>query len=486
MTRLARLFLTDEKGAMAVFFAAALPVLVLFSGVAIDYATLARSKSRVQAITDAAALAANNAKVTTNEQALRVVTSFVKGQVSPDLRIDDEPAIAVSLADSGRTTNVVLTTNFRTRLLSSFRPLVPYQTSATVKRGLDNTVELALVLDTTNSMTTDNKIGTLKVAANNLVDILMKDSSNQVSIAVVPFAQYVNVGTAYRNASWLTRSDDYSVTGAPVCSPQKTTCATYTPTQVCQTSVKSNCRDVTTTTYNDGVPTTKTTQQCDTTCTKYTTQNTCTTWNYADQCNSPVSTYKWTGCVGSRSYPLNLNDDQPATKWPALYNNTTCSTELLPLSTDKTTIKAKISGLVPSGETYMPAGLVWGLHALSRTDPLSTAQPYDAQNRKPRKALVFMTDGMNTKSMSSTTSTTHTGTNTTLANTYTSQLCTNVKAKGIEVYTISLMVTDTTAMQMLRNCATDTEHSFDATDANALKSVFEAIAFSLQRPYLAN
>ena len=113
----------------------------------------------------------------------------------------------------------------------------------------------------------------------------------------------------------------------------------------------------------------------------------------------------------------------------------------------------------------MPAGLVWGLHALSKTDPISTAAAYDPSNKRPRKTVVFMTDGINTKSMSSTTSTTHTGSNTTLSNTYTSTLCTNIKNKGIEVYTISLMVTDATAMQMLRSCATDSAHYFDATDA---------------------
>lgn len=456
-----------------------------------DLASLTRSKSKMQALTDAAALASNNAKVKTSEQATQVATEFVLSQLTDDLRLDGTPAIAVSLADNGRTTQVVLTTNFRTRFLSAVKPLVPFQTRTTVKRGLDDTVELALVLDTTGSMAASNKLTTLKTAANNLVDNLMSDTGNQVSIAVVPFAQYVNVGTTYRNATWLTRSDDYEVRTAnpPTCTTPKTTCKTTTSSQVCTKTEKKNCKDVTTTTYNDGVPSYKTSQQCDTGCTKYETQQVCTEWNYGAQVCSPtpdtVSSYKWTGCVGSRAYPLNLTDDQPTIKWPALYN-TGCSAALTPLSKDKTAIKNQINALVASGETYMPAGLVWGLHALSKTDPLSTAADYDPGNRRPRKAVVFMTDGVNTKSMSSTTSTTHTGSNTVTANTYTSTLCNNIKNKGVEIYSISLMVTDATAMQMLRSCATDDSHYFDATDAAALTAVFQAIAFSLQRPYVAN
>lgn len=485
-------FLRNETGTTATVFAVMLPAVMMISGMTIDYVTLGASKAKLQAITDSAALASNNSKVTTQEQALRIATEFINSQVTDDLRLATAtPAIAVSLADNGRTTQVVVTADFRTRFMSAIKPLVPFQTRATVKRGLDNTVELALVLDTTGSMAASNKIGTLKTAANSLVDTLMADAGNQVSISVVPFAQYVNVGTAFRNASWLTRSDDYETrkTNAPTCTTPTTTCKTYTSSQVCTKTQKQNCRDVTTTTYNDGVPNSKTTQQCDTVCTKYDTQQTCSAWNYGPQVCTPtpdtVTKYTWTGCVGSRSYPLNLNDDQPSTKWPALYN-TTCSPALLTLSRDKAVIKSQINALSPSGETYMPSGLVWGLHALSKTDPIATAADYDPRNQKPRKVLVFMTDGVNTKSMSSSTSTTHTGSSTTTANSYTSTLCTTIKGKGIEVYSISLMVTDATAMQMLRDCATDGAHSFDAADASALTAVFQAIAFSLQRPFLSN
>ena len=151
-------FIRNESGVTAVVFAVVLPALVMAIGSTIDYVSLARSKSKLQAITDAAALASNNSKVTTSEQATRLATDFVKSQITDDLRLDGTPAIAVSLTDSGRTTRVVLTTNFRTRFMAVIKPLVPFQTSTTVKRGLDNTLELALVLDTTGSMAADNKM----------------------------------------------------------------------------------------------------------------------------------------------------------------------------------------------------------------------------------------------------------------------------------------------------------------------------------------
>ena len=69
----------------------------------------------------------------------------------------------------------------------------------------DTRIEVALVLDNTGSMASQGKIGGLKVAATNFTNTLFDAVKPTVSVkvGVVPFAQYVNVGTGNRNAAWM-------------------------------------------------------------------------------------------------------------------------------------------------------------------------------------------------------------------------------------------------------------------------------------------
>lgn len=97
-----------------------------------------------------------------------------------------------------------------------------------------------------------------------------------------------------------------------------------------------------------------------------------------------------------------------------------------------------------------------------------------------------MADGVNTKSMTSTTDGTHNGSSMTLANDDTAKLYATVQSRNIEVYTIALMVTDATVQHLLRSCATSGESFFDATDTSALESAFKKIAISLQTPYIGH
>ena len=66
-------------------------------------------------------------------------------------------------------------------------------------------LELALALDNTGSMASSNKMTELKKAAKELLQTLKKVAMNDddIKIAIVPFAQEVNVGTTNVNATWL-------------------------------------------------------------------------------------------------------------------------------------------------------------------------------------------------------------------------------------------------------------------------------------------
>ena len=66
-------------------------------------------------------------------------------------------------------------------------------------------LRVALVLDTTGSMASGNKIGNLQTAAKNLVTQLsnLVVNTGDVYISVVPFAIDVDVNSSNSGASWL-------------------------------------------------------------------------------------------------------------------------------------------------------------------------------------------------------------------------------------------------------------------------------------------
>lgn len=473
-------FSRDTRANMSTIFALSLVPVLASAGAAVDFGRLTLARTELQNALDAGVLSVNTMTVTTSDAAKTVVSNYVQTQLDKGTHLYDLNII-VTLSADGRTLSATASAKQKSSLMQVVG--IKYgeiNATSQVHIGLDNTVEMALVLDNTGSMAANNKMTTLKSSANMLIDTLMSDPKNKVRIGLVPFAQYVNVGTANRGASWLSNTTDYSTTSTTTVPGVCTAASCSTKQNVVGTT---NCHPVTTSSTNDGVVTYTTKTVCDNvygppyqvcvpaSCTQTTTKTTTTN-------------YKWTGCVGSRNYPLNLTDDQPNSTWPALYN-TTCGSVIVPLTSKVSTLKSAITAMTASGETYTPAGLVWGLNVLSPTQPFTEGDAYDPNKIKPRKALVFMTDGVNTKSMTSTTSATHTGTNRTQADTYTATLCTTIKAKGIEIYSIALMVDDAAAKTMLQTCASDSSHYFDATDTAALQAAFQKIAYSLQSHYVA-
>jgi hypothetical protein len=237
----------------------------------------------------------------------------------------------------------------------------------------------------------------------------------------------------------------------------------------------TNCRNVTVTSNNDGVITTSVRRQCDNILGP--------PYQSCTQARTQTNVFRWHGCVGSRPQPSHVTDSNGAIPYPALFN-TTCGTAIVPLSKNYSSLKTTINNLSPSGETYGPAGLIWGWNVLSPAAPFTQAKAYDPDRRKPRKVMVFMTDGVNTRSMNSPTATTHTGSNRADADAAATKLCSNIKEAGIEMFVIALMVDDLATQNMLRSCSSGAKHYFNASDTQLLKEAFEQIARSLQVPRL--
>jgi Mg-chelatase subunit ChlD len=323
-----------------------------------------------------------------------------------------------------------------------------------VKIGGDG-IEVAMVLDNTGSMNAAGRLPALKTAAKLLVDEIMqaKDQGAYARVGIVPFSNYVNIGLSRRNKSWLDVEPDKSV-------PRVATWNEYPD------ATKSNCRQVPN--IVDGVQQ-GTSEQCD--------------WNYGapvPKTANVVDTYTWNGCVGSRPDPLDESLGSLSTRYQGLTNEW-CTSEIVELTDNKSKLHDTIDGLVATGETYIPAGLLWGWNMLDSEEPLDKAKSATIiKEMGGTKAIVLMTDGQNTLAPYSPI---HRGwdgaSDWAKGDAKTTTLCENIKADGITVFTVSFMVTDVASKALLANCASDSSKAYSAESAAALANAFKDIGSTL-------
>jgi Flp pilus assembly protein TadG len=490
-------FCRDNSGQFAIMFAVVLIPLVAGVGFAIDYAGALQSRTRLRDATDAAAFYAateyrKDGKLPTSADVLKFVSEnygVSNGEQEPKI-------LSMALVD-GR---VVLKTEV-------IRPLAfmgvmgnadtPIAVASTIHVGKDEDLEIALALDTTYSMTKSadvsadeldptgtyvppgtediDRITALKVAALRFTDAILGQAgaTQKRRISVVPFSRYVNVGLAQRGQSWLDVPPDTAASG--------TQCTDfYHPiigySDVCQPA--SYIYDGVEITYNQCQPI-------------YGSEKIQTCW--------PTGWSTWRGCVGSRNEPYNLNDPVAGKKFTGLMN-TSCGTELLPLTSDKVAVASRISALHAYDHTYIPEGVMWGMRTLTDVAPFTEASK-SSKLKKVRKILVLMTDGDNQAVADIPYAPTHehiTEPNARHAGTpdyyakkaktddWTLKACNEAKSAEIEVYTISFGTDlSASAKSILRNCATDSQHYFDAKDAEALSAAFLAISAKVNAIYLA-
>jgi len=153
-----------------------------------------------------------------------------------------------------------------------------------------------------------------------------------------------------------------------------------------------------------------------------------------------------------------------------------CSNEITDLTTNEATLDSAIDALSASGYTYIASGLTWGWRMVSPDAPLSQGISYEDM-AKPKthtkKFVILMTDGENTRAPSYPA---HDSSDNALANTLTANICTNIKAMNITVFTVAFTVTDPTTLDMLQTCASQAKYAFNAQDTSALVASFKTIS----------
>ncbi len=463
-----RLFTDDNRGASAIWFGvAALAISVMVFG-GIDVARASAEKTRIQNALDAAVLLAARAGQQSDAQLDLIGDTAFAAQLQGSKGFAKSVTATFTNGPNDSVVGVA-TAKLDTIILDLFtNDEMVVGADTRVKRGQGTSLELALVLDTTGSMS-GARLTSLKTAATNLVTTLTADPKAKVKIAVAPFGQYVNTGISRRNEAWMNVPADWTETITPKCSTQTTKTTCQTQTYAC---VK----------YNDGVP-------YNSTCSKNINCVTVKLTPPITTCPAAYNvTHKYSGCTGSPAYPKNVTDNDTTRRYPG-FLDMTCGSEVTPLTTNMTTVKNAIKALTATGETYIPSGLAWGFNMISSPIPFTEAAPYAAGgvNSNPRKAIVLMTDGQNTKQMNKSNGK-HDVTPSGIAieaNTYTAELCKNIKAAKIDVYTVAFQVTDETIKTVLKDCASGPSSYFDAADATALNAAFSEISLSLRSLYIA-
>jgi Mg-chelatase subunit ChlD len=448
--RLAR----DTRGSVSIIAALSLICLMGMAGLAIDYGRITSTRQELQMLADSALIAAATSARSSQDPQTAADISLAANWATK--RRQGTASIVVSNLPNNELEGLVSTQLPMTfsRVLGWTK--VDISVKASVVYG-QSSVELALVLDTTGSMS-GQPLSDLQTATKTLLDnaYAPPGATDKVKVAVVPFAQYVNVGVSNRNQSWMSVPKDSSTT--------INQCTTSSPI----TGV-SNCTTKTATGYNDGVPYTYTYQDC--------------TYTYGPPvttCGPQTTTTSWNGCAGSRSYPKDSDAAVTSSQPVPGVMNTWCGTEMLRLTKDRSAIDSTISSFSAGGDTFIPAGLLWGWRAISPDAPFADGTAYTGA-AAAKKAIVLMTDGANTRSPNYPD---HEGFDANKSDQLMAETCAAIKAQKITVYTVAFNVTDQAAKDRLAACASSPSQFFDAPSGSQLSTAFQKIGQTLAALYL--
>lgn len=488
-------FIRSRSGNFAIMSGLAIVPLCLAAGVAIDYSRHLSAQRHLQEMVDATSLSLAASREKDQTKLERLATDFLKGNQNvnrvQNLRLEELKAtnddVDVSVSGSIPTTFMALAGYER----------LDVRASALAERAVNGQVEVSLILDNTFSMSAtvggQRRIDVLKTASKKLINELLKEGDGAARIAIVPYADYVNVGTHHRGAPWLRVDADYSTSSTS--NPPPRTCSIVTGEMECtQRAPSYSCP-----TYIDGVEVPRT---CQGACLQ---EREKPPFERCTGGGTPTTTwthFTWHGCVKSRIGADNrLHNKNPTTvQFEGILTRTDrhmCVTPIVELTNNKQKLMAAIDGLITNRDTwyrpytYIPAGLIWGLNTLSPGLPLAGPADYDPQNQRPRKVAVLMTDGANTMRFVPTGSNAGTHANANAAqivqtNNDTLAICSFMKTQGVEIFTVAFMVEEESAKTMLESCATDpSTHYFDASDSDDLLAAFENIGNSLRVVRLA-
>ncbi|MEA2886876.1 MAG: hypothetical protein QOD11_1236, partial [Bradyrhizobium sp.] len=311
-------------------------------------------------------------------------------------------------------------------------PNINFGSSSTAAWGTTK-MRVALALDNTGSMADAGKMTALIPAAKNLIDQLKASATanGDVYISIVPFSRDVNVGAGNYNQTWVDFSDWDSA---------NQTCSGFGG---------------------------------------FGGFGGWGGWGGGGGNCTPAAHNTWNGCVTDRDQDYDIKSTPPtAGNAPTLFvaeQYTSCPVALMPLSYDWTALKAKIDTMTPNGNTNQAIGLAWGWLSLNQTSPLNA--PAEDPNYTYTKAIILMTDGLNTQNRWTT--------NAATIDARQKLLCDNIKAAGVTIYTVQVNTDGDPTQAVLQYCASGSDKFFILTSANQIMAAFNSIGASLSKLRIA-
>ena len=185
-------FASDKRGAVAVIFGIAVIPVVSMVGASMDYSRAANVRTQLQDALDASILSVADNRDMTDQQ----IEAAVRSQI--------DALVAGAHGASGLTLNIARNQNDNLLEISAVMKvdttILGLMGINYINVGVNSAVsaeyralEVALVLDNTGSMS--SRMGDLRRAAQDFVDVVTEDGQNRnASVAVVPYVAAVNIG----------------------------------------------------------------------------------------------------------------------------------------------------------------------------------------------------------------------------------------------------------------------------------------------------
>lgn len=435
-------FTRNREGNFAVLFGAAVSVLALGVGFAVNISQLYNARSGLQGVVDAAVTSTARdltMGVITETDASKMVQAFLDANSTAGILQADKIVLDKLTVD--KTANTVKADAHAD--VGLFFPLFGTDnmrrvTASTTALYSDKTVEVAMMLDVTGSMA-GQKIKDLRTAASNAVGSFLsgQNAANpRVRVAIVPYANSVNVGS-------LAASTVFVETKA---SERKQAPGNGDPRYVSASSRPDNCA-----TERKGA------------------------YQYSDA-GPDVSM---------------VNRDLYLSAFAKRTSTRACpAATIQPLTTDASALDNVIKDLNASGGTAGHIGVQWAWYMLSEKwgSVLNASQrPAKMDPKKVAKYVILMTDGEFNLSYFDADSVDQVYDDAGKVQTRTAAttLCAAMRDQGIEIFTIGFALTEKNAKSTLQSCASpDTgsgKHFYQAANGIELDQAFQDIVRNIDK-----
>jgi Flp pilus assembly protein TadG len=527
-------FWRSTSGNFAMMFAVSLPVMLTGVGFALDVSNLMTAKSNLQNALDSAVLAASRlADKSTSRDDLfdgyfKANTSGQGNLVNPSAHLTVEQGVnyikttATATADVALNFSFVFGKNGHLSVKAS-----AYESTAKL--------EVAMVLDNTGSMG-DANMNALRDGAKQLVEIL-KGAKNEkpereIRVALVPFVTAVNInGEGFFKEAWLDKRTRIPTTDNSFNGKNFDAADTKNRFGHWDLFLKLNpsyptvrnanvdwkgCVEARPGPYNldDTVPdatvpatlfvpyfapdepgSAAKASNADTAVFNNTYLGDVIT--SSDNKKLQSSTTKYSKITDKAANQVYITTAAPLTSGP----NYACPTPIAPLTADLDKLKAEIDKMKywNGSGTNVSEGLAWGYRVLSPR--FSDGDAFNSQDTS--KVVVVFTDGENnvfgqknnfngsdygaygylsTGRLGST----ERAKALTNVNTLTSTMCTNLKDKGVRVFTVVLGADTAANRTLYSGCASTPANYYPTKDATQLKAAFDNIAYAITDLYVTN